>query len=884
LPSNSWEQIAFPSNDVTGIRITSNIGSFTIFNIYNDCTHNSTLELLSEHITADKFYPTTNDHMLWFGDFNRHHPMWEPPENRHLRSSSEAVDPLLNLILEHGMEMALPKYEPTLLARNGGRPTRPDNVWRTSNDPNPFIKCYVERSAKTPITDHFAILSILDFPLPRNDTEPYRKFREVDWTEFNEILTSYLANSPEFRERYTSREELSAGVIALTNAITSTIDICVPLAAPCAYAKRWWTRELTELKKAKNRASAEAHKWRYIPEHPSHEAYHSLSTKYVTQIRKTKEEHWISWLEGLNDHDIWNVNKYLAKPASDLCRERIPTLKTPDGTPTSNNSDKAKLLSNTFFPPPPSTIQLPNIPFPNPVGKFKPYSRARLISAIKTLKPYKAPGPDGIPNVVLKECAEVLATPLLSIFNGIFQLHYYPPEWKLSTTVVLRKPGKPAYDVPNAYRPIALLNTMPKLLSALVAEDITYICEAHQLLPNTQFGGRPRRTTADAIHLLTHKVKDAWRKHQVASALFLDIQAAFPNVVRQVLLRNMRTKGIPKEYVAFIDHMLTNRYTKLRFDDFTSEDIPINNGNSQGCPLSMLLYAFYIAPLLEIANGKNELTIGFVDDTTLLAIGRTFIETHATLKSMMERAKGALAWSKGHNSPFELSKVAVIDFTRSDSKERDSSDLLLTYCGRDQTRMSATVKVVKSYKLLGILIDSKLTWAKHHDLVQARAIKWTALFKRLNRVTTGISLELSRRLYLGVAIPRITYAAETWFVPPYRLTDAQKGLGNIGLSRKLSSIQRQAAITITGAMRTTAGDALEAHADLYPIDILLTHVCYQAAARLATLPPTHPLHPYVKKKSTPIAGRLTLRNASIHISQPTKTKQKAGKNHTARTT
>ena len=48
--------------------------------------------------------------------------------------------------------------------------------------------------------------------------------------------------------------------------------------------------------------------------------------------------------------------------------------------------------------------------------------------------------------------------------------HHYNP-WKTFTTVVLHKPGKPHYDVPKAYRPIALLNTMWKVLTTIVADQ-----------------------------------------------------------------------------------------------------------------------------------------------------------------------------------------------------------------------------------------------------------------------------------------------------------------------------------------------------------------------------------------------------------------------------
>ena len=43
--------------------------------------------------------------------------------------------------------------------------------------------------------------------------------------------------------------------------------------------------------------------------------------------------------------------------------------------------------------------------------------------------------------------------------------------------------------MPKAYWPIALMNTIGKLLSAIVVEDMAFMCEKHQLLLDTHFGG-----------------------------------------------------------------------------------------------------------------------------------------------------------------------------------------------------------------------------------------------------------------------------------------------------------------------------------------------------------------------------------------------------------
>ncbi|EIW75359.1 hypothetical protein CONPUDRAFT_42406, partial [Coniophora puteana RWD-64-598 SS2] len=59
----------------------------------------------------------------------------------------------------------------------------------------------------------------------------------------------------------------------------------------------------------------------------------------------------------------------------------------------------------------------------------------------------------------------------------IGRLRWYPDDWRVFTTVVLRKSGKPDYSVPKAYRPIALVNTMAKLLSAVVTERTSSLLE-----------------------------------------------------------------------------------------------------------------------------------------------------------------------------------------------------------------------------------------------------------------------------------------------------------------------------------------------------------------------------------------------------------------------
>lgn len=135
-----------------------------------------------------------------------------------------------------------------------------------------------------------------------------------------------------------------------------------------------------------------------------------------------------------------------------------------------------------------------------------------------------------IANIALQKSAELLLPFLFHIYRVTFKLKSYLTRWKTYDTVMLRKPNRSDYTLPKSYRPIVLLKTLAKPLSMAVAEDISYILEKHNLLPEHHFGGQAGRTATDAIHTTTKFIVDAWRARETVSALFLDIKGAFPSV------------------------------------------------------------------------------------------------------------------------------------------------------------------------------------------------------------------------------------------------------------------------------------------------------------------------------------------------------------------
>src|ERR1700678_4500234 len=174
LDTNSWESLDIPgTNDITGIQINGPYGTLSIFNIYNDCTHSRNEVKLRKYIRDNRnlLLASEDHHMLWAGDFNRHHPLWDSDEDVHLftQQAERFAKGLIELLATYEMTMVLPKGTHTLWHMVTGRYSRPDNVFSTTGLPDLITRCEVIPALRPTSTDHFPIVTNLMLPLEKTD-------------------------------------------------------------------------------------------------------------------------------------------------------------------------------------------------------------------------------------------------------------------------------------------------------------------------------------------------------------------------------------------------------------------------------------------------------------------------------------------------------------------------------------------------------------------------------------------------------------------------------------------------------------------------------------------------------------------------------------------
>ena len=163
-------------------------------------------------------------------------------------------------------------------------------------------------------------------------------------------------------------------------------------------------------------------------------------------------------------------------------------------------------------------------------------------------------------------------------------------------------------------------------METVVAKQLVGYAKHFGLLLAMHFSGHTGCTTTDAVLFLCQHIKDTWRAHCIASALFLEISQAFPIVSHEQLSHILCKHHIPKDLVAWVASFLASWTTSFSFNNFASDPIAAPTGIPQRSPLSLILYLFFASDLLKIVNNSDawqQLVIGFINDTALLVSSST---------------------------------------------------------------------------------------------------------------------------------------------------------------------------------------------------------------------------------------------------------------------
>ncbi|KAJ6573132.1 hypothetical protein DFH09DRAFT_852991, partial [Mycena vulgaris] len=192
---------------------------------------------------------------------------------------------------------------------------------------------------------------------------------------------------------------------------------------------------------------------------------------------------------------VWTAGRFVSAEPSDGSEPRIPTLERRHPVTRAvvetavTNEEKTEMLRKEFFPAPMAESSVPEgVAYPAPAWQWEPVTDDLVRRAIGRMKAYKATYPDSEPNCVFTEAANLIVPFIGPIYRSLDELQHYPKGWADVLSLVLRKPGKPNYADPSAYRPIVLSKGFARLLNACKTLQCMTEAEFAGIFPNNHYG------------------------------------------------------------------------------------------------------------------------------------------------------------------------------------------------------------------------------------------------------------------------------------------------------------------------------------------------------------------------------------------------------------
>ena len=227
----------------------------------------------------------------------------------------------------------------------------------------------------------------------------------------------------------------------------------------------------------------------------------------------------------------------------------------------------------------------------------RPITAEEVLEVISTLKNNKSPGPDGYINEFYKKFKDTLSPLLLNAYHHALECGIMAPSWRDATIVVIHKEGKDPTQC-QSYRPISLLNTDLRILTAILARRVNTIIIS--TIHPDQTGFITGRYYGDNIRRLLNVMVHPTVREQEAMLLSLDAQKAFDRVSWQYLLQTLKRFRFGPNFIKWIQTLYSGPQAAVKVNGFLSDRFTLERGCRQGCPLSPLLFAISIEPLAQL--------------------------------------------------------------------------------------------------------------------------------------------------------------------------------------------------------------------------------------------------------------------------------------------
>ncbi|CAK1597518.1 unnamed protein product [Parnassius mnemosyne] len=245
------------------------------------------------------------------------------------------------------------------------------------------------------------------------------------------------------------------------------------------------------------------------------------------------------------------------------------------------------------------------------------------------------------------------------MINFAFTTGSIPHDWKTHIIIPILKSGKDPSSS-SSYRHIAISSTLSKIMEYLVKNRLEWILENRGIIPKSQFGFRKGFSTMDSLSILVSDIRLAFSNNNFLVGVFIDVCAAYDNVVLPLLRQKMHQLNIPERITNFVSNLLSHRRILVRSEGrflparFTWKGLP------QGSVLSPLLYSLYTHDLDRSVNYLGNV-LQYADDIALFVTDASTAKATSRLSQAVNYLNN---WLFEHGLSISPLKCSTVVFSR----------------------------------------------------------------------------------------------------------------------------------------------------------------------------------------------------------------------------
>ena len=204
----------------------------------------------------------------------------------------------------------------------------------------------------------------------------------------------------------------------------------------------------------------------------------------------------------------------------------------------------------------------------------------KIVEAISEIKLDSAPGPDGIPVILLKRCATSLSVQIHLLWTESMSSGIVPSFYKTGFVSPLFK--KSSRCEPSNYRPVTLTSHIVKVYERVVGKHMVHYLETNNLLTDKQHGFRSNRSCP--TQMLDHfdDIFEGFTRGEDTDSTYLDYANAFDKVDLDLLILKLKKYGFRNKLVDWIQSFLSDREQVVVLNGVHSDIAKVLSGVPQG--------------------------------------------------------------------------------------------------------------------------------------------------------------------------------------------------------------------------------------------------------------------------------------------------------------